>query len=83
MILEPKMLNEVPKQFADAAIAGHSKETFIFVLGSGTQLTGFATSPMQMKSISDMFVKSIAQYEEKFGKIPTIAGTIPSPIQLE
>lgn len=82
-MLDPKTLGSVPKQFIDSAIAGNNKEIFMFVFSSGELMLGFATSPVLMKAIAEMFNKNIAMYEEKFGNISMseVHNLIPSPIQ--
>jgi|GEM_PF-2621304 len=78
-------INDVPKNFCEGGLCGHNKEAFMFLLYSGQQIIGFATTPTQMKSIVEMFDTQIAEYEKKFGKIeipkPGTEQLIISPFQ--
>lgn len=84
-MIDPNLLNinKVPKQFCDGAFCGLTKEAFMFVLTSGEKITGFATTPTQMKQISKMFNTQIQEYEKKYGliEVQENVNLIPSPFQ--
>lgn len=82
-MIDPKQLNLIPKQFIDSGLIGHNKEAFMFLLGSGELIHGFATTPSQFKAIVEMMNTNLKIYEDKYGVIDIKKVEIPSPIQMD
>lgn len=83
-MVDPKKvnLNQVPKKFADGALGGFNKDTFIMALTSGNELSPFATTPRVMKSVARWLNRQVLDYEKKYGEIDMSAPKIISPIDI-
>lgn len=83
-MVDPKKvdLNQLPKKFADRAIGGFARDTFVFAITSGNQLDPFATTPQIMKSIAVWMNKKVEEYEGQFGAIDMTPPKIISPINM-
>jgi len=75
-------INQLPKKFCDGALGTYSKESFAFVMTSGTNLDTYATTPQIMKSIALWMSAQVGSYEKQFGEIDMNPPQIQSPIQM-
>ena len=75
-------LNQIPKQYCENVVAGHTPEHFIMVMTVGNSATAYALSPKHMKRLVQSLTHQLAEYEKQFGTIDaTWAPGIESPIQ--
>lgn len=75
-------LNNIPKQFCENVLAGHSQESFILVMTVGDTANAYALTPQHMKRLVQSLNHQVSEYEKQFGEIDaTWSPGIESPIQ--
>lgn len=74
--------NNIPKQFCENVVAGHSEENFVMIMSVGETAQAYALTPPHMKRLVQSLSHQVGEYEKKFGPIQAKwSPGIESPIQ--
>ncbi len=75
-------LQDHAKKLIDQHLVAFNKFLFFLVFRTGNDVHTYAMVPQDHKVLQQVINKTLAQYEEQFGPIPSPPGAIPSPIDV-